>query len=178
RQWWQQEPRFNIGLSTGTASGVFAIDVDNDGDRNGEAELRRLEQEHGTLPATVEVITAHGRHIYFKMPETSLRCSAGRIAPGIDVRADGGYTVVPPSTHPSGYTYRWSVDSAKSFAAAPDWLIAKIAEPVKGAATPVAAWRSLVVNGVAEGQRDCTVTRLAGLLLRRFVDPIVTLELM
>jgi hypothetical protein len=31
---------------------------------------------------------------------------------------------------------------------------------------------------VAEGQRDTTVARLAGLLLRRYVDPVVALELL
>ena len=29
-----------------------------------------------------------------------------------------------------------------------------------------------------EGQRDCTIAKLAGHLLRRFVDPIATLELL
>ena len=33
-------------------------------------------------------------------------------------------------------------------------------------------------GGVDEGQRDCTVAKLCGHLLRRFVDPFVVLELM
>ena len=43
------------------------------------------------------MITARGRHLYFKMPDAPMRNSAGRIAPGIDVRGDGGYVLAPPS---------------------------------------------------------------------------------
>ena len=42
--------------------------------------------------------------------------------------------------------------------------------------TPPAEWRDLVLCGVGEGQRNYSVTRLAGYLLRRHVDPLVALE--
>jgi hypothetical protein len=142
--------------------------------------LRKLEAEHGELPLTVEVITARGRHLYFKMPDRPVRNSAGKIAAGIDVRGDGGYTLLPPSIHPSGKKYCWSADSARTFAAAPPWLLEKITAPTNGAsaATPASEWRALFENGVGEGTRDCTVTRLAGYLLRRFVDPVVVAKLL
>ena len=60
RQWWKQEPDYNVAVATGTASAVFAIDVDG---LDAEVELRKLEADHGKLPATVEVITARGRHL-------------------------------------------------------------------------------------------------------------------
>ena len=44
--------------------------------------------------------------------------------------------------------------------------------------TPPAEWRHLVRDGVAEGQRNDTIARLAGLLLRQRVDAIVVLELL
>jgi hypothetical protein len=175
--WWQQEPNFNIAIATGAVSGVFVIDIDG-GDA--EAELRKLEARHGELPATVESITARGRHLFFKCPDTPVRNSAGKIATGIDVRATGGYVIAPPSIHPSGKRYCWSVDSATTFAAAPDWLLSIIAEPGNGtaAAAAVSEWWDLVREGVAEGQRNTTATRIAGHLLRRYVDPVVVLELM
>ena len=40
------------------------------------------------------------------------------------------------------------------------------------------SWRVLVRKGLTDGQRNEEVTRLAGHLLRRYVDPIVVLELM
>src|SRR5262245_28378087 len=72
RAWWHHEPRFNVAIATGAASGVFVVDVDGP---DAEAELRKLEAEHDALPPSVEAITARGRHIYFKMPATDLRNS-------------------------------------------------------------------------------------------------------
>ncbi len=56
------------------------------------------------LPPTVEVITARGRHIYFKWPQEPMRNSAGKIGPHIDVRGDGGYVLSPPSIFTVGTT--------------------------------------------------------------------------
>ena len=120
--WWQQQPDNNIAIATGAASGIFVVDVDG---LDAEATLRRLEAEHGALPATVEVITARGRHVYFKWPQEPVRNSAGKIGAHIDIRGDGGYVLCPPSIHPSGRRYSWSVDSADHIAEAPGWLLAK-----------------------------------------------------
>jgi hypothetical protein len=177
RHWWGLQPNYNVAVACGVISGIFVIDVDS---LDAELELRKVEKEHGELPPTVEVITARGRHLYFKTPEVPVRNSTGKIAPGIDVRGDGGYVLAPPSIHPSGKAYTWSVDSAGMIAEAPDWLLDRIWECSNGngQATPVAEWRALVADGVSEGQRDCTVARLSGHLLRRFLDPFVVLDLM
>jgi hypothetical protein len=55
--WWRAEPTYNIAIATGAVSGVFVVDVDG---LDAEAELRKLEAEHGELPPSVEVITARG----------------------------------------------------------------------------------------------------------------------
>lgn len=176
REWWRQMPDANIAFATGKPSGIFVVDVDG---IDAEAELRRLEAEHGALPATVEVITPRGRHVYFRMPTTDIRNSASKIAPGIDVRGSGGFVVCPPSIHPSGRRYEWSVDCASAIAEAPPWLLAKIA-PSNGtgnnSTTPPSEWRELI-KGIKEGVRDSSLTKLSGYLLRRHVDPFVTLEL-
>ena len=172
RHWWGLQPQYNLAVATGAVSGIIAIDIDGP---DAEAELRKLELEHGGLPATVEVITPRpGRHIYFKAPEVPVRNSAGKIAPGIDVRGDGGYILSPPSV--TSKKYCWSVDSANTIADAPAWLLARIAEHTNGSSVLPSEWRALVRDGVAEGQRNHTVTRLAGYLLRRHVDPLVALE--
>src|SRR5262249_50770687 len=156
-------------------SGVFVLDIDG---LDAEAELRRLEMEHNPLPGTVEVITGRGRHCYFQMPDTDLRNSTGRIAHGLDVRANGGYALAPPSVHPSGRRYCWSVDRAAAIAAAPAWLLRRLAVPVRtNGPTRSSDWRQLV-QGAVEGTRDCSATKLAGYLLRRRVDPFVALELL
>jgi Bifunctional DNA primase/polymerase, N-terminal/Primase C terminal 1 (PriCT-1) len=179
KEWWHHEPAYNVAVTTGAASKIFVVDVDG---FDAETNLRKLEVEHGAdIPPSVEAITARGRHIYLQYPESPVRNSAGKIAPGIDVRGEGGYVLVPPSVHPSGRSYSWSVDSTKIVAAAPDWLLARAnGGGMNGngsAATTPAEWRELI-KGVAEGARDCSTAKLAGYLLRRHVDPFVTLELL
>jgi bifunctional DNA primase/polymerase-like protein/primase-like protein len=173
RQWWQQIPDANISIATGEPAGIFVLDVDG---IDAEAELRKLEAKHGALPATVEVITARGRHVYFKMPAAPIRNSAGKLAPGLDIRATGGYVLVPPSIHPTGRRYEWSVDCAGAIADAPSWLAERTTNGVGNGSKPPSEWRTLV-QGINEGVRDCSLTKLSGYLLRRHVDPFVALEL-
>jgi hypothetical protein len=47
----------NIGLATGSVSGIWILDVDGD---QGRETLATLEEQHGQLPATVEVILQRG----------------------------------------------------------------------------------------------------------------------
>jgi hypothetical protein len=87
---------------------IFVLDVDG---LDAAASLRKLEDRYGTLPETVASITPRGSHLFFKSENGAVRNSAGAIAPGLDIRGDGGYVVLPPSIHPSGRPYVWSVDS-------------------------------------------------------------------
>jgi hypothetical protein len=126
RAWWDQWPDANIGLATGSKSGVWVLDIDGE---EGEASLRDLEHRLGALPATVVAITGGGgRHLFFRLPDLdeapTVKNSAGQVGAGLDVRGEGGYVVAPPSIHPSSKRYCWSVDSALEFADAPVWLLA------------------------------------------------------
>ena len=171
-RWWHAEPSRNVAAATGAVSGVFVIDVDGPA---AEAELRKL----GDLPETATVFTARGAHRWFEYPDaTCIRNSAGKLAPGVDVRATGGFVLVPPSIHPSGTRYRWA-ESGTTIAAAPSWLIEKVSAPASGvAAASPGEWADLIAAGVPEGSRNCTLARLAGHLLRHRIDPYVTLELL
>ena len=60
-------------------------------------------------------------HYYFKWIDgVEIKNSASRIGPGIDVRAEGGMVIGPPSAREDG-AYRWLNDLA--VAEAPAWLI-------------------------------------------------------
>jgi hypothetical protein len=116
-------------------------------------------------------------HFYFRWPGILVRNSASKVAPKIDVRGMGGYCLAPPSMHPSGRRYTWSVDSADTIADAPAWLIGLVADSGGNAAKTAEHWREVVAKGVDEGARDDTATRLAGHLFRHYVDTLVVLEL-
>jgi hypothetical protein len=110
RAWWDRWPRANIGLATGAASGVAAIDIDP---RNGgDFTVEDLEAEHGKFPPTAESLTGGGgRHLLYQHPGAALRCGADALGPGVDLKADGGYIVAPPSLHASGRYYEWEASS-------------------------------------------------------------------
>jgi hypothetical protein len=179
--WWSESTNRNLAIATGVASGIFVVDVDGS---PGELALDGLESEFGKYAATIEAITPRpGRHIYFRLPAgITVNCSTGKIARHLDVRGTGGYVVAPPSRyHGTDYSgaYRWSIDCAHRLADPPQWLLDKItAGNGNGRATPTSEWRDLVTNGVVEGQRNVAVARVAGYLLRRYLDATIVRELM
>jgi hypothetical protein len=131
--WWGSLEPEALGLATGAASGLWVLDVDApEPGRNGDgpSALASLEQEHGSLPATVEQVTGGGgRHLFFAWPgdELPVKNSAGKLAPGLDVRGDGGYVILPPSLHYTGNRYAWAEGRALGEmepAQAPAWLLA------------------------------------------------------
>ncbi|MBI4185379.1 MAG: bifunctional DNA primase/polymerase [Proteobacteria bacterium] len=178
--WFSRWPGANVGLVTGAVSGLVVLDVDP---RHGGAEsLAEWERRHGPLPDTVAATSGGGgRHHYFAAPHLGVRSHVG-LAPGIDLRGEGGLVVAPPSIHPSGRHYAWVVERALGEAALaplPAWLeaMARSGEgPRHG--RPLAYWRALVRAGVKEGERNTTIASLVGHLLWHGVDPAVALELM
>ena len=124
RGWARRWPSANIAVATGMASGFFAVDVDGG---TGEETLAALTKKHGALPDTLEARTGGGgRHLLFRHPDKGLRNSAGKLGPGLDVRGDGGYVILPPSVHPSGKPYEWRAGRAPDdlpIAEAQGWLL-------------------------------------------------------
>ncbi len=118
RTWWARWPHANLGVATGTASGLMVLDVDLP---DGPASLARLVADRGRLPETCEQRTGSGgRQLLFAHPGQPVSNRA-RLLPGIDVRGDGGYIVVPPSTHACGGRYQWTGRIPP--AAPPRWLL-------------------------------------------------------
>lgn len=178
RRWWSRWPEANIGCAQGAVSGTWTLDVDG---LEGEETLADLEREFGPLYPSIELITGNGRQIFFRYVEPVRNSVRKALGAGLDVRGDGGYTILPPSVHPTGRRYEWSVDGHPEevpIVTAPKWLTAKMRANGNGAAKSNDHWRNLARDGAPEGERNDTAARLAGHLLRRHVDPLVTLELM
>lgn len=108
--WWGRNPWFNVGIVTGQPSGgVIVIDLDvHDPARSGIETLRDWETAHGKLPETWEQVTGSGgRQLFFRASRQVKNSTNGEL--GVDVRGDGGFVVAPPSVHPNGEPYEWSV---------------------------------------------------------------------
>lgn len=124
RRWWRRWTQANVGVVTGAVSGLVVLDVDPR--HGGDESLAEFKAVHGPLPASVESLTGGGgQHLYFRHPGTTVACRS--IAPGLDVKGDGGVVICPPSVHTSGRAYAWEVGCAPdeiSLADLPGWLLA------------------------------------------------------
>ncbi len=165
-QWWAKWPDANIGLVTGSISGVVVLDVDP---RHGaNLTLEDLEAAHQKLPETVESLSGGGgRHLFLQHPGVPIRNNAGTtLGPGLDIRGDGGYVILPPSLHASGRRYEWEVSSHPddlAVAPMPPWLLARLGAPI----SPYIGQPSGTGERIPQGQRNTTLTSLAGAMRRR-----------
>lgn len=101
--WRRRWPDSMIGLPCGSQNDICVIDLDickETGNALGVASLSGLGLGHLLNGPQVRTPSG-GRHLYFQNWE-SARNSAGRLAPGIDVRAEGGYVIAPGSRNASG----------------------------------------------------------------------------
>jgi hypothetical protein len=190
--WWNSHPDNNIGIATGSISAIWVLDVDGD---EGRETLATLEEQHGQLPPTVEVVTpgkinkttgvhtGRGLHLYFRYPlGLDIRNAQDRDdVPGIDWRGNGGYVCAPPSLHPEGGACAWSIDSASEFADAPEWLlnlaVGERRDDGTVEATTPEAWRTFLGDEVEGSRRGAAVARFHGLLVRKFLDPLIALDM-
>ncbi len=96
-----------VGFATGEPSGIDVLDVDPTGNDWYGANFH-------ALPQTRAHQTQRGLHLLFEHA-AGLRCSTSRIAPGVDVRADGGYAIWWPR---QGLAFKdWPI------CAWPEWLL-------------------------------------------------------
>lgn len=100
---------YNVGIVTGKASKLVVIDIDpkHGGTKESVDELSGAPidtRQHGT--------PSGGTHLLFRYPDgvDHIGLSVGKLAPGVDVRADGGYIVAPTSVL-NGIAYSITHDS-------------------------------------------------------------------
>lgn len=119
RAWWTVRPEAMIGLPTGEASGLWAVDCDG---AEGLSEFLRRCEEHDYTPETLYQDTpSGGRHYLFAWPEEGGLGNRARMWPSVDVRGEGGYIVAAPSCREDGRRYAWGNRLAP--APAPAWLL-------------------------------------------------------
>jgi hypothetical protein len=114
-KWWTRWPNANIGVATG--SGLCAIDPDGE---EGYNKFKALVAKNGVLPDTLVSKTGNGYHFIFAYDANGPEIRSTRPTDKIDVKAEGGYIVAPPSLHHTGRRYAWI--KCKSLGLLPDWL--------------------------------------------------------
>ena len=180
-RWWNDWPEANVGVATGSGSGVWILDIDPD--KSGEATIAALEATYGELPPTWAVETGGGGlHLWWRHPGGPVPTSAGKLGQGLDVRGEVGYVVAPPSQHRSGARYAWCADWSPGrvpLAPAPPWLLTLATAPNRAGSRIVPAVPPPLGNAdggndqagagtrIEEGQRNAVLTSLAGAMRRR-----------
>jgi hypothetical protein len=167
KSWLNLYPNGDIGIVTGPVSRILVLDVDGE---EGLSSLKGI-----NLPPTWTVKTKRGWHYYFRWVSTldGKVTTKAAIKPGLDVRGEGGYVVAPPSAGYNGTPYQWHrAPHIAPLAVPPEWLVSLL--PTKGTALkspePKASSKSWLLdslNGIKEGNRNDSFTKVAGSLRAR-----------
>jgi putative DNA primase/helicase len=167
RDWWLQWPDANIGIATGSRAGLIAVDVDGP---EGLASLGELERQIPELRRTLTSRTGSGGiHLLYRTPQgMQFGNSTKRLAPGIDIRAERGQIVAPPSLHSSGRLYEWVNDLP--IAPIPNCLIGLLSG--ERSSSPSVAMRAEGGLGslMQKGSRNNGLIQLVGFLRQKGVN--------
>lgn len=154
-KWFYRAER-NLGIVTGGISGGLTV-VDFDTVSGWENWLAE-DWSRWLIPT---VTTSHGKHVYVK---TKIPCGNRRFHDrDVDLRGEGGYVVAPPSVHPDGTTYIWSMANwyrLPEFSSINDLgfqSVAVVSDPTERLSTVDMTPReilSFVLHGTYEGNRD------------------------
>ena len=152
RAWFENHPERNIGIVTGGVSKIAVLDID------GPEGVASLKAAGIDLPETPTALTGGGgHHLIYRMQE-GLKSATG-VLKKIDIRAEGGFIVAPPSLHESGTNYAWA--KSKGLDDLPiadfDFSILTNGKPEK----------VISIKGVAKGRRNDTTASYAGKLIRK-----------
>jgi replicative DNA helicase len=114
RRFWTDHPGANIGCATGQRSGgLYVLDLDKakEGKAAGEPHFMKYINAHNAqedIDTPRSITGSGGVQLFFrsaeKMGSTAAETYKGY---GVDTRGDGGFVVLPPSTHPCGKNYEW-----------------------------------------------------------------------
>jgi hypothetical protein len=104
--WWIEWPDALIGSPV--PDGQMVVDLDP---RHG-GTIEALTTAFGPIPPTVFVMSGRGDggcHLFYLRPKGFISAShVKKVCPGVDIKLDTGYTILPPSLHPdTKKPYEW-----------------------------------------------------------------------
>jgi hypothetical protein len=144
--WFGGHPELNVGIVP--RDDLIIVDIDSP-----QATEGRF------LPPSPAVRTSRGHHLYYR----GIARKRNNLLPGLDIVANGGMVVAPPSHHHSGSTYAWadylSPDDLR-IAGPPKWLTDGLAvadeveDSIFSSGAPLAVTRS---RPIPPGHRNSTI---------------------
>lgn len=149
--WFTSLTGAGVGMVTGRISGVVVLDVESYCSIPIDELLRRYPTRMISRTGT------GGYHLFYLYPNgVSKIANRVGIFEGADIRADGGFIVLPPTRHPNGKLYEWVKKGP--LGVFPKALLDIQSQPkVQGD-----GWITEALRGVSEGGRNDACARLAG----------------
>ena len=102
--WWRRYPTANVGIVTGRISDLVVLDVDGE---QGMESLKAAGIDPWEVPTPTVRTGGGGFHFYYSLPDDTIVQTRTGMLPKVDVRAEGGFVIAPPSRHGSGRDYAW-----------------------------------------------------------------------
>ena len=159
-RWFAALTGAGVGVVTGKVSGMVVLDVEHDCPTSIEDLLRRWPTR------LVSRTGSGGYHLFYQYPQGVGRISNRvRIFEGADLRADGGFIVLPPTLHASGGRYEWV--ERGPMGAFPKELLDMESRPRSQEGE---GWIAEALRGVSEGGRNDMCARLAGYFFKKGLE--------
>jgi Bifunctional DNA primase/polymerase, N-terminal/DnaB-like helicase C terminal domain len=171
KEWFAKWPNANIGIVTGSISGLVVVDLDGPAGLASATELG--------LKSTVTSITGRGKHLWYKAVPGQITQNSTGSFPGLDIRGVGGYVVAPPSVHPNGIRYRWLGNVNTAMASLPPIPTVFMNVPVQTiSARNETGWLAAALGEMKNGNIDDTLFRICSRLRNDGYSSVDTLALL
>lgn len=192
RLWWPSglppEQRKNIGVVTGSVSGIVVLDLDDK--ETYDTFCHHAEKAgRGDILKTYVVQTGRGYHLYYEPNVSQVKTTSFKWnGKTHHLKAEGGYVVAPPSIHPNGGVYAGMFGLTQYPKAPRQLVLADLAavlqsmgvqqgDPEARHDAEPGRWKELFEN-IGEGGRNDAASKLAGILSAAIYEEALTLDLM
>lgn len=154
--WFKNLSGAGVGVVTGKISNMVVLDVENYCKIPIEELLKRYPTQMYSRTGS------GGYHLFYQYP-TGISKVSNRVGifEGADLRADGGFIVLPPTIHPSGGRYEWIKRGIPG--TFPKALLELESQPK----VQSEGWITEALRGTSEGGRNDTCARLAGYFFKK-----------
>ena len=157
--WFRHLSGAGVGVVTGRISNMVVLDVEN----WCKTPIEELLKKYPTQ--MISKSGSGGYHLFYQFP-TNVSKVSNRVGifEGADLRADGGFIVLPPTVHPNGNKYEWVRKGPLGVFPLP--LLDLESKPT----VRNEGWIVEALRGVSEGGRNDTCARLAGYFFKKGIN--------